>query len=179
MTAPDVRLLHTAALGPAGLAELRAFLTAAFGGDFGEEDLEHALGGLHAVVREDGALVAHGAVVLRRLLHGGRALRTGYVEAVAVRTDRRGDGLGHAVMAALEDAIRGGYELGALGATDEGDRLYAARGWRRWSGPTSVLAPEGRRRTPDDDDAIRVWPVTATLDPGGALACDWRPGDVW
>jgi aminoglycoside 2'-N-acetyltransferase I len=35
-------------------------------------------------------LVGHGAVVMRRLLHDAQALRTGYVEGVAVRADRRG-----------------------------------------------------------------------------------------
>lgn len=179
MQAPQVDLAHTAALGPEGVEAVAAFLAGAFDGDFGADDLEHVLGGIHARVHEDGELVAHGAVVLRRLLHGGRALRTGYVEAVAVRADRRGRGLGHAVMSALEDVVAGGYELGALGATDAGDRLYAARGWRRWAGPTSVLAPDGPRRTPEDDDAIRVWPVTARLDLAGELTCDWRPGDVW
>lgn len=180
MQPPQVVLTHTAGLGPEGIAALRAFLGDAFDGDFAEEDLEHALGGIHAVVREDDDdLVAHGAVVLRRLQHGGRSLRTGYVEAVAVRADRRGRGLGHAVMAALEDVIRGGYELGALSASEAGEPLYDARGWRRWEGPTSVLAPDGPRRTPEDDDAVRVLTVTARLDPAGALACDWRPGDVW
>ena len=44
---------------------------------------EHAPGGLHALVHDGGDLVAHGAVVQRRLLHDGRALRVGYVEAGA------------------------------------------------------------------------------------------------
>ena len=56
---------------------------------------------MHAIVEEDGVIVAHGAVVQRRLLHGGRALRTGYVEGVAVRPDRQRRGLGAALMTAL------------------------------------------------------------------------------
>ena len=65
----------------------------AFGGDFTDADWEHALGGMHAVICHHGALIAHAAVVQRRLLYGDTALRCGYVEGVAVREDWRGQGL--------------------------------------------------------------------------------------
>ena len=51
-------------------------------GDFAPDDWEHALGGVHALLSEDGELIGHASVVQRRLLHGGRALRAGYAEAV-------------------------------------------------------------------------------------------------
>lgn len=57
-------------------------------------------------------------MVQRGLPHGGRALRTGYVEAVAVREDRCGRGYGAAVMSAVERFVRGAYDLGALGSAD-------------------------------------------------------------
>ena len=85
----DVRVAHTAWLAAGELAAIRALLDDAFRGGFSDDDFEHGLGGIHAVVREGDDLVAHGSVVMRRLLHEGRALRTGYVEAVAVRADRR------------------------------------------------------------------------------------------
>ena len=88
-------------------------------------------------------LIAHASVVQRRLLYDGRALRTGYVEGVAVRPDQRRRGFGAAVMDGVEQVIRGAYDLGALGATDEGAALYTARGWQRWEGPTSALTPDG------------------------------------
>lgn len=40
---------------------------------------------------EGDALVGHASVIQRRLSIRGRALRTGYVEGVGVRADRRGD----------------------------------------------------------------------------------------
>jgi aminoglycoside 2'-N-acetyltransferase I len=168
---------HTSALERAQLEAIRAMLEEAFAGRFGEEDFEHALGGMHAVVWEGEEPIAHASVVMRRLLHGGRALRCGYVEAVGVRADRRRRGHGGAVMDALGEVIRGAYELGALGATDEGAALYATRGWRRWTGPASVLSPDGLRPTPGA--SIYVLPVSAELDPDGDLACDWRGGAVW
>lgn len=155
----------------------------AFDGTFTDADWEHALGGMHAVICQRGALIGHAAVVQRRLLYGDTALRCGYVEGVAVREDHRGQGLGAALMDAAEQVIRGGYHLGALSASDLGRPLYAARGWLPWEGPTSVLAPEGRTRTPDDDGSLLVLPAelpaAVTLDPGAPIACDWRDGDVW
>jgi aminoglycoside 2'-N-acetyltransferase I len=144
-----------------------------------EHDWEHALGGVHALAYEDGELVGHASVVQRRLLHAGRALRTGYVEGVAVRAARRRRGLGGALMAELERVIRGAYELGALGATDEAAALYAGRGWRQWQGPTFALTPEGVVRTTDEDDGVYVLPVNVALDLSGPLTCDWRDGSAW
>ncbi len=127
---------------------------------------------MHALLFEDGELIAHGSVVQRRMLHGGRALRTGYVEGVAVRTDRRRHGHGGTVMAELERVIQAAYHLGALGASPEGALLYAARGWRQWQGPTSAMTPDGIKRTADLDGAVYVLPVSAPVDLTGELTCD-------
>ncbi len=155
----------------------------AFGGEFTDADWEHALGGMHAVICQRGALIGHAAVVQRRLLYGDTALRCGYVEGVAVREDQRGQGLGSALMDAVEQVIRGGYHVGAMGSSDMARPMYLARGWLAWTGPTSVLAPAGLTRTPDDDGSVFVLPgelpATVPLDPSAAIACDWRDGDVW
>ena len=58
-------------------------------------------------------------------------------------------------------------------------RLYAARGWRCWEGPTSALTPAGVAPTPDADGAVYVFPLGVPLDVARELACDWRDGDVW
>ena len=175
----DVRTAHTSTLDAAALRELRAFLEDAFADELDEHDWEHALGGVHAICREAGALVAHASVVQRRLHHGGRAWRTGYVEAVAVRADRRRRGYARAVMQHLGEVIRGAYEIGGLSAGEPAATLYRSLGWRAWQGRTWVLGPEGRERTPEDDDSTYVLPLAAELDLSGDLACDWRDGDVW
>jgi aminoglycoside 2'-N-acetyltransferase I len=175
----EVRTTHTSALDAATLEELRHFLDEAFSGEFDDDDWDHALGGIHAVGTADGILVAHASVVQRRLLYNGRALRTGYVEAVAVRADCRRRGYGRAVMERIGEVISGAYELGALAAGEDGARLYCPLGWLAWEGNTWALCPAGLERTPEDDDAIYVLPVTATLDLAGELACDWRDGAVW
>ena len=170
---------HTADLGRPALTAARALLEDVFEGGLSEHDWEHALGGMHALAWEGRELVAHASVVQRRLLHAGRAWRTGYVEGVGVRADRRRRGHGRAVMEALGRVIRGAYELGALGAAEEAAALYLAIGWRRWEGPTSALTRQGVQRTPAEDGGIFVLPVAGGLDLQGELACDWRDGDLW
>jgi aminoglycoside 2'-N-acetyltransferase I len=175
----ELRTAHTADLDPAVLGAARALLDDVFSGEVTEADWEHALGGVHALVWDGPALIGHGSVIQRRLLHRGRALRAGYVEAVAVRPDRQGEGHGAALMGALERVLRGAYDLGALGSTDAGAGFYAARGWKLWQGPSSALTPAGIRATPEDDGCLYVFELAVPLDLSGALTCDWRDGDVW
>lgn len=174
----SVQTAHTADLEPETLSAARAILYDVFD-DMTEHDWEHSLGGVHALAWEGDELVGHAAVVQRRLLHGGRALRAGYVEGVGVRAGHRRLGHGTAMMDALERVVRAAYDLGALGATDEAVALYEGRGWKRWQGPSSALTPDGIRRTHDEDGAIFVLPGAAALVLTGELTCDWRDGDVW
>ena len=174
-----VHTAHTADLDIPTLRAARALLDDVFGAEMTDSDWEHSLGGIHALVWEDGELIGHASVVQRRLLHGGRALRTGYVEGVAVRADRRRAGHGSAMMAALERVVRGGFDFGALGSSDEGRSFCRDRGWLPWQGSTYALTPNGIVRTAEEDDSVFVLPVTVPLDRTGELTCDWRDGDLW
>jgi aminoglycoside 2'-N-acetyltransferase I len=174
-----VRTAHTAQLEPGVRTEARSLLFAVFD-DMDESDWEHSLGGIHALAYDGGELVGHAAVVQRRLLHAGRALRCGYVEGVGVRAEARRRGHASAMMEALERVIGGAYELGALGATDEAAAFYAGRGWRLWDGRLSALTPSGVVPTPEEEGGVYVLPVSGVpLDLSGELTCDWRDGDVW
>jgi aminoglycoside 2'-N-acetyltransferase I len=175
------RLVHTSDLDAETRQNAQQMVTEAFAGptEFTDSDWDHALGGMHAIIAHRGALIALAAVVQRRLLYAGTSLRCGYVEGVAVREDWRGQGLAHAVMDAVEQVIRGAFDLGALSSGPIGEKIYCPRGWVHWQGPTSVLAPGGPTRTPDDDGWIFVLPIDLDLDVTAELACDWRDGDVW
>ncbi|WP_448414199.1 GNAT family N-acetyltransferase [Mycolicibacterium sp. XJ1819] len=177
------RLIHTSDLDPETRDDARRMVITAFDGEFTDADWEHSLGGMHAVIFDHGAVIAHAAVVQRRLLYRDIPLRCGYLEAVAVREDWRGQGLARAVMDAVEQVLRGAYQVGALSASEAGRPIYEARGWLPWRGPTSVLAPVGVTRTPDDDSALFVLPVNLpdglALDPTAEITCDWRDGEVW
>ncbi|MDB1087639.1 GNAT family N-acetyltransferase [Streptomyces sp. ACA25] len=175
----EVQTTHTADLDAATRTAARRLLDEAFGPTMTDDDWEHSLGGLHALVWEGAELVGHAAVVQRRLLYHGRALRAGYLEGVGVRPDRQGRGYAAAMMSTLERILRGAYDLGALGATEEATGFYAARGWQRWEGPTSALTPAGIARTEEDDGAVFVFVLDVPLDVTEELTCDWRDGDVW
>ena len=172
---------HTGDLNADERGRIRAFLDEAFDGDFASDDWEHALGGVHVLAYDVGEVIGHASVVQRRLAHHGLGIRTGYVEAVAVRADRRGHGLGSALMEEVEGVVVRAYDLGALSAGERARRLYERRGWKPWQGETWVLSPDGPRRTPDEDGGVLLLetPTSPELDLAGALACDWRPGDVW
>lgn len=178
-----LRRLRTDELTPSEIAAIRDLLWAAFGEDeaksFDEHDWEHALGGMHFVLDLDGTVIGHASVVDRDIHVAGRALRTGYVEAVAVAPDRQGSGVGSQLMADVATWIRERYELGALGTGRHA--FYERLGWRTWSGPSSVRTANGIQRTPDEDGYILVLetPSSPPLDLSATISCEWRPGDVW
>jgi aminoglycoside 2'-N-acetyltransferase I len=177
--ATRLRTAHTADLTPDELRAVRALLVDVFEDDFADEDWDHTLGGVHVLVHDDAGLVAHGAVVQRRVRHLGRFLRTGYVEGVVVRADLQRRGIGGQVMAALERVLDGAYELGALSASYEGEGLYRSRGWLEWPGRIHALGPDGIVHLPEEEGSTFVRASSGTvLDPAHELLFDWRDGDV-
>jgi aminoglycoside 2'-N-acetyltransferase I len=179
---PQVRLVATGGLTPDELRTIRALCDAAWPDrdeSFGDADWNHALGGLHAVLKEGGEIVAHGSVVPRTLRVGDRHLATGYVEAVATLPDLRGRGHGSSVMRALTEHVDAAYALGAL--CTGVPAFYRRLGWQLWTGPTSVLVDGAVVRTPEEDGTVmvRLTPSSPPLDPSHPISCDWRPGDVW
>lgn len=170
-------------LGPDEVAELRALFDAAWsetGEPFTDEDWDHATGGLHVLVTEADEIVSHASVVERWLHTGPHRLRTGYVEAVATRPDRRRRGYGARVMEDVAAHIRDVYELGALDTGLGG--FYERLGWLRWEGPTAVRTADGEVRTPGEDGAVFVLFTPTSppaLDLTAPISCEWRPGDVW
>jgi aminoglycoside 2'-N-acetyltransferase I len=176
-----IRTAHTADLEATTLAEAKALLWDVFADSdpMTEADWEHCLGGLHVLAYDRGELVGHVAVVLRWLRHGDRALRCGYVEGVGVRATEQRRGIGTALMRRAGQIIQTGYDLGALGATEEAVALYTAAGWVPWRGPLSTFTASGVVPTPDEAGWIYVLPAGAELDLDAELTCDWRDDDAW
>jgi aminoglycoside 2'-N-acetyltransferase I len=177
-----IRRSTTDELTAADVSAIRAILWAAFPpGDegFTESDWEHALGGTHFLLELEDDIVAHASVVERELHVAGRALRTGYVEAVATEPSRQGSGLGTRLMTEVDAHIRATFALGALGTGSH--HFYERLGWQTWRGPSSVRTANGVEPTPDDDGSILILttPMTPPLDLGASISCEWRPGDVW
>lgn len=176
----EIRRCSTAELGPRA-GELRAMFEEAWAGDdaFDETDWIHAIGGTHFLLELEGSVRSHVSVVERELEIGGRALRTGYVEAVATWARDRRRGFATRLMREATAFIDESHDLGALG-TDLFE-FYGRLGWQRWRGPTGVRTSRGIVTTPGEDGfvMIRVTPSTPALDLQQAITCDWRPGDVW
>jgi aminoglycoside 2'-N-acetyltransferase I len=180
-----IRQLGTPDLHGHEMERLRAIMVEAFGDDpderFTDADWEHALGGRHFLVEDDGVIVGHASVVPRELHVAGHPVRTGYVEAVAIDPARHGQGLGSRLMHDVNEYVVGHFELGALGTARHA--FYERLGWLAWRGPTSVRTANGERSTPDEDGYILVLTTPTTpfvpIDLTLPLSCDWRPGDVW
>ena len=178
----SVRVAETSQLSPDELASLRALFDEAWVGEeaFDETDWQHALGGIHFLMEVEGTVRSHVSVVERVLEGGGRAMRTGYVEAVATRNADRSNGYASRLMREANALIEARYELGALGTGLFG--FYGQLGWEPWRGPTGVRTGAGVEFTPDEDGFIMVLHTRATppdLDLDALLTCDWRSGDVW
>jgi aminoglycoside 2'-N-acetyltransferase I len=177
-----VRRVASDALSPDEVAVLREMLRAAFEGDpdgeFTDEDWDHATGGVHFILEEDGAIAAHASVVERELHTGGHRLATGYVEVMAVRPDLQRRGLGSTVMREVGEYIDRTFQLGALGGEPP---FYERLGWVVWEGPTFVRTESGLVRTPEEDGfvLVRLTPTSPELELSAPISCEWRPGDVW
>ena len=175
------RLVHTADLDNETREDARRMVIEAFAGEFSDADWEHALGGMHALISHHGALIAHAAVVQRRLLYRDTALRCGYVEGVAVREDWRGQGLASALMDAVEQVLRGAYQLGAL-SVSRGRQAHVHLARLAAVARTDVGAgacgrdahPRRRQRVVRVAGRSRL-----ELDTTAEITCDWRDGDVW
>lgn len=155
-----------------------------FGSGFRDDDWHHGLGGTHVFVNDDtDALLAHAAVVSRVIHQGANALHVGYVEAVAVRSDLQGRGLGRVLMNQVESIVRGKYELGALNAIENAVPFYLHRGWTLWTGATAAMDRTGGIiATNNGEDRIMLLPNglrSHEIDQSSVLTCDWRPGDLW
>ena len=177
---PEVLVVTTAALAEALQRSARALMDAAFEGDFSDDDWAHALGGWHALIVDDGEVIAHAAVVPRTLTIGTRVVRAGYVEAVAVTPARQRTGLGARVMRALDAVLLREFEAGAL-STGEWP-FYESLGWGRWRGPSFVRRADGHvERTEGDDDGLMVKDGWAgdPLDRTAPITAEDRDGDAW
>lgn len=172
-------------LNAAQLLAAEELVRSAFGSAFRSHDWLHAVDGVHIVLSDaEQSMIGFAAVVRRTLCHNEVTFDTGYIEAVAIRADQQGLGLGRMVMDHAEHIVNTRYQLGALNAVETAAPFYEARGWQPWTGHTQAVGSTGIINTYDDADRIYLLgaeknghgqPLTADT----ALICDWRPGDLW
>jgi aminoglycoside 2'-N-acetyltransferase I len=175
----DVRMMASDDLSDVMRSQLRAMLWQAFPDDFTEHDWEHGLGGVHVVACDGDRPVGHASVIGRTLYIGDESYLGGYLEAVAVDPAIRGRGIGVSVVQAANEVIAQQYPVAALSTHLHG--FYEALGWRRWRGPTYVVAGEVWRRTEDEDAGVMVLypPGSPVVDLTAPIAVHERSGDDW
>ncbi len=66
----ELRMVHSADLDDRTRLAIRQLMAGAFG-KISEDTYQNVLGGVHALLAEDGELIGHASVVQRRMLHGG------------------------------------------------------------------------------------------------------------
>jgi predicted N-acetyltransferase YhbS len=110
---------------------------------------------------------------------GDTSFLAGYVEGVATKRDRQGEGLGSRVMVEVSGLLHREFELGILATAVHG--FYERLGWERWQGPTFVDDGSRLVRTADEDDGIMVLRVAPSddIDLTGPISCQGRSGDDW
>jgi aminoglycoside 2'-N-acetyltransferase I len=110
--------------------------------------------GPHILAEEaDGELLAHACIAWVPIRVDRDTIRSGYLEDVATRKDRRGRGYGSAVVTAATSLIGDAAEIGFLATGSQ--PFYEALGWVRWRGPSSASEPDGSiTPTPEDDGYI-------------------------
>jgi aminoglycoside 2'-N-acetyltransferase I len=134
--------------------------------------------GMHLLGKVDGELVSHVMWVPRELhVADVGTLQTAYVEAVATLQAEQGRGYASALMRAVP-AHLDVFDFAALSPSDHA--WYARFGWETWRGPLSYWQQGVETPTPEEELMVLRLPRTpAALDIRAAIACDWRPGEVW
>ena len=119
-------------------------------------------------------------MVQRRLIHQGTALRCGYVEAVAVREDWRGQGLAMAVLDAVEQVHAGRLPARCAQFLGRGPPHVRRARLAAVAGHDLGAGPGGLSRPPMTTQSFFVLPVLRRQStPPAEITCDWRDGDVW
>jgi aminoglycoside 2'-N-acetyltransferase I len=180
----EVRTVQSGDADPDELCVAEQLVKQSFGAGFRDGDWHHGLGGTHVFISDaTNTLLAHAAVVSRMIRHGTNTLRVGYVEAVAVRSDLQGRGLGRVLMDQVELIVHAEYQLGGLNAIDNAVQFYLHRGWTLWTGETAAMNRAGDIITTTNDED-RIMLLSSRLhrrkfEQSAVLTCDWRPGDLW
>jgi aminoglycoside 2'-N-acetyltransferase I len=146
---------------------------------FTAEDQEHAFGGMHFLMEEDGQILSHASVHPRDIHVGETPVKTGYVEAVATLPKHQGKGHASTVMQEVGVFLGENYQLGGLSTGIPG--FYERFGWQVWEGPTFCRTHRGLERTEDDDGSVlvKLTPASLKLDLTDLISCETRSGDAW
>lgn len=157
---------------------LRELMANAFEDDFSDDDWNNTYGGMRFFGHLEDRLIAHGAVVPRKMHIDGKSVDVGYVEAIAVEPKHWRNGYGSLLLTEITSFCKSEFPLSML-STDEKD-FYSKSGWRAFQGMSYVLQDGKEVRTEDEDDGLMfiLGNEPGLKEPCRAV-CNSRSGDAW
>ncbi len=173
-----IEILRDEELTPELIDATKSLLSEAFEGDFSDEDWEHAFGGTRFIGTLDERVIAHGAVVARRIWIDDRVLNAGYVEAIAVSPKHWRQGFGTEMMAEITRYCAENFTLSMLSTDEKG--FYRPHGWIDFPGKSFVRIGGEKRRSADEDAGLMYLSTEgAELSEMSTAVCEERSGDAW
>lgn len=172
----EIQIKHTTELGLEEKRVIYEFLKEIYG-EYSEGDFSTCLGGLHIIAYENNEIVGHGALIQRQLVVNGKPLKAGYVESMAVRSDKQRQGIGKLLMLEINQLIKMTYQIGALSQSEEGEGLYLNSGWIKMKPPFYEFTINGIEKS--DEISVMIYDLTNMLNVVSKLIIDCRIGDSW
>ena len=175
----DVVVVDSGQVDAATHAELRELWHRAYGNRFSADDVNHAFGGVHVMLRDATGLISHASAIPRDIRFGDQPWRrVGYVEAVAVDPLQQGNGNGRRTMQILRAEIGRRWTVAML-STGRATTFYESLGWERWRGPSYTQTVAGVMTDNEHGGLmiLRLHPI-AVPDLSVPVTCKDRPGSV-
>lgn len=158
--------------------QLRPFLVKVFGVGFDNAAWANTLGGENIILKVNGQLVGHAAMVERAIEVDDRKYNVKYVEAVAIDPKYQGQQLGHALIGIVNFKIHQSQKLGFLATSSV--RFYRSLKWQEWQGSSFTRDSKGLTSPSSPRGRIMYLPaLQLLLDKTKEITIDSRPGDVW
>lgn len=165
-------------LDPQISAVVRNLLNDAFEGDFSEEDWKHTFGGMRFLGFLNDQLIAHGAVVPRKIEVDESDLIIGYVEGIAVAPTYWHKGYGSLLMADITSYCLSEFSLSMLSTSEKG--FYRKHGWCDFEGMSYVFKDGVEIRSEDEDEGLMYLSgLHQFTDYPRKVVCEARDGDAW
>lgn len=157
---------------------LRYLLDLAFEGDFSIEDWEHTHGGARLIGTLEEKVIAHGAVVPRRMWLDEKEVIVGYVEAIAVAPQHWRNGHGSRLMEAITRHCDENFSFAMLSTGEK--EFYRKFGWRDFPGSSQILIEGKVTSSADEDEGLMYLSSRSiAISSASVILCEARSGDAW
>jgi len=160
------------------LKYIHNLLIEAFEQDFSAEDWQHTFGGTRVIGLIENKVVAHAALVPRRIWLDDIAHQVGYLEGVAVLPKFQKQGFGSELLASVSNFASKNYQWSMLSSSEK--HFYRKQGWQDFLGQSFVLINDTAIATQTENDGLMCLAMGKHQIPSPMRAvCEPRSGDYW